>query len=121
MRYRMLSPTGDYVFGQGQLNFYIDVPMAPGQAVKTRLLLWQGEWFLDNTVGTPYMNGILGKHSQAQADLTVQTEVLGTQGVTDISTYASQDDTVKRSYAVEMVIDTVYGPTPVQISNYVNY
>lgn len=121
MRYRKLSPMGDYTFGNGLQDFYIDVPAAPGQAVKTRLLLWLGEWFLDNTVGTPYLEGILGKHSQTMADTTVQDRTLGTQGVTAISSFQSTIDPVDRSYSVQMTIDTQYGTTPVQVQNFVNF
>lgn len=121
MRYRKLSPTGDYVFGQSANDFYNNVPAAPGQAVKTSLLLFQGEWFLDSSVGTPYFVGILGKHSQALADATVQNQILNTEGVTNITQYTSNIDPATRAYSVEAAINTVYGPTQVQIQNYVNF
>ena len=121
MRYRQLSPTGDYTFGSNLNNFYIDVPAAVGQAVKTRLELWSGEWYLDITDGTQYIQGVLGKHSQSMADTTIQNRVLATQNLTDISSFESTLNTVPRSYSVQMKIDTDFGPTAVQISNYVNY
>lgn len=121
MRYRKLSPTGDYLFGNGLNDFWINVPDAPAQAVKTRLLLWLGEWFLDLTEGTPFLEGILGKHSQATADQTIQNRVTGTQGVTDILNYSSVLNPDRRTLSVEMEIDTVYGPTVAQLQNYVNY
>lgn len=121
MRYRKLSPTGDYTFGGGLLNFYDNVPAAVGQAVQTRLKLWQGEWSFDTSQGTPYLNGILGKHSKDDADQTIQNQVLGTQGITDIQKYLSTLDSVARHLSVEMTIDTVYGPTVVTLKNYVNY
>lgn len=121
MKYRKLSPSGDFVFGQSLQNFYINVPAAPAQAAQTRLQLWQGEWFLDSDVGTPYPEGVLGKHSQAEADLVVQDQVLNTEGVTDIATFSSQLDPVTRLYSVTMTIDTVYGEQPVQIQNSTNF
>lgn len=121
MRYRKLSPTGDYTFGNGQLDFYRDVPEAVGQACKTRLLLWLGEWFLDIAEGTPFMQGILGKHSQDQASTTIQDRVSGTQGLVDITNFVSEVDPDIRSYSAEFNIDTIYGPTAVEIANYVNY
>lgn len=60
MRYRKLNTNGDYTFGQAQSNFYVNTPEAVAQAVKTRLLLIQGEWFLDVSEGTPYSAKILG-------------------------------------------------------------
>ena len=121
MKYRMLSPTGDFMFGQSLQNFYIDVPAAPAQAVQTRLLLWQGEYWLDTNEGTPYPEGVIGKHSQSEADTVVQDRTLGAQGVTDISTFQSQVDPDTRGYSVSLEIDTVYGPTQVQLANLTNF
>lgn len=121
MRYRKLSPTGDYVFGNGQDDFYVNVPETIGQLVKTGLLLWLGEWFLDSSLGTPYMQGILGKYSQAQADTTIQNQALNTFGVVDVTNYVSVLDPVTRAESISFNIDTIYGPTPVQIQNYLIY
>lgn len=121
MRYRKLSPSGDYSFGNGQQDFYRDVPEAVGQACKTRLLLWLGEWFLDTEEGTPYMQGILGKYSIDVANTTIQDRAGGTQGLTDITNYVSTIDPDSRGFSVEFSIDTIYGPTQVQVANYANY
>lgn len=122
MRYRQITDSGDYSWGHSLQDFYIDTPAAVAQAVKTRLLLWQGEWYLDIDEGTPYMTGILGKHSQAEADFTVQARITGTQGLVDIAKY----DSVllgppTRAYSMTTTIDTIYGLTQVQIQNFVNY
>lgn len=128
MRYRILTSDDDYSFGNGQLDFYNNVPAAVGQAVETRLLLFLGEWYLDITAGTPYFQGVLGKHSQAEADATIQQVALGTTtddgttiAVTDLSSYLSTIDPDTRAMDVELAIDTIYGPTVVQIANYENY
>lgn len=121
MRYRKLSPTGDYQFGNGQADFYRDVPDAVSQAVKTRLLLWLGEWFLDIEEGTPYLQGIVGKHTQQQANDIIQTRTLRTQGVRDMSDYEAQTDAETRAMGVTFTIDTIYGPTQVEVENYGNY
>lgn len=121
MRYRKLSPTGDYVFGSGELDFYRDVPAAVGQAVQTRLLLWLGEWFLDIEEGTLFMQGIFGKHSQETADATIQDRMAGTQGFVDIESYESLLDRDTRRLSVTSTINTIYGVTKVQVQNYGNY
>lgn len=121
MRYRKLSPDNDYTFGGGQLNFYRDEPAAVGQAALTRLLLWLGEWYLNTDDGTPYMLGVLGKHSQTSADATIQNQVLGTQGLVDITNYNSVIEPNSRGYSATMDIDTIYGPTAVDVQNYVNF
>ncbi len=121
MRYRKLSATGDYTFGNGLKNFYVDVPAAVGQAVGTRLKLWLGEWSFDTETGTPYLTGIIGKHGLAEADQTIQGEVGGTTGLTGISAYDSNYNTVARSLSVRMTVETIYGPTVVTLQNYRNF
>lgn len=127
MRYRKLTADNDYSFGNGQLDFWQNVPEAVGQSVLTRLLLWLGEWYLDTTQGTPYIQGVLGKHSLQQADTTIQQRILdstddqGVPTVTDIVSYQSELDPDNRAMSAETRIDTVYGPTAVQIANYALY
>lgn len=121
MRYRKLTSDNDYTFGNGQLDFYRDVPEAVAQSIETRLLLWVGEWFLDITEGTPYMQGILGKYSQETANVTIQDRVLTGQGVLDIDQFESIKDADNRTLSVSLTADTIYGPTEVQVANYANY
>jgi len=125
MRYRKLTASGDYSFGNGQLDFYRDVPEAVGQAAKTRLELWLGEWYLNILSGTLYMQGVLGKKSKAQADLTITGRVLGTTGVPKtkgIENYESILDVNTRVLTtVRFDLNTIYGPTAVEVQNYGNY
>jgi hypothetical protein len=116
MRYRQLSPTGDYTFGQGQLNFLINSPEAVAQVVETSLKLWLGEWYLDVTQGMPYPEGVLGKHSQLQADQTIVAYIEGLTGVQDIENYQSNLNPNTRAYeSISGTLNTIYGPTPIQI------
>lgn len=121
MRYRKLSPLGDYVFGNSEQDFYKDTPEAVGQSVETRLRLWLGEWFLNADEGTPYIQGVLGKHSQALADATIQDRVLNTTGVTGIEDYESSINGDTRKISVYFKLNTIFGPTTVQVSNYANF
>lgn len=118
MRYRQLSSTGDMQFGSGQLNFLIDSPEAVAQAVTTTLKLWLGEWYLNLNEGTPYLEGILGEHSQATADLTIQSVVTGVQGVLSLTNYSSVIDPDTRKYSsVSGILNTIYGETALQIED----
>lgn len=121
MTVRTLSPTGDFTFGASQLNFLSNSPAAVAQVVQTSLLLWLGEWYLDVTVGMPWIQGVLGKHNEETADVTVQDYILGIQGVTDISAYDSVSQQPQRNYLSSATLDTLYGPTAIQISNYPLY
>lgn len=121
MRVRKWTSSGDYSFGNGQADFYRDVPEAVQQTCVSRLRLWIGEWFLDTEDGTPWPIGVLGKKSQTVADDTIQKRMLGTQALTAIDSYDSVIDPATRKMSVTTTIDTLYGPSRVQVQNYANY
>lgn len=109
LEYRRLDENGDYVFGQGKGNFYSNIPEAVAQAVKTRLDLIEGEWFLDTSEGTPYESQILGAGKINTYDQAIQVRILGTPGVTKLLQYSSQIDSTTRKLSVNCEIDTVFG------------
>lgn len=122
MRYRKLSPTGDYLFGAGQLNYLINTPETVAQAVQTTLLLWLGEWYLNVNDGTPYPEGVIGKHSKEQADQTIINQIRGVQGVIDIVNFQSTVDPETRKYtSVSGILNTIYGETKLEIENFRNF
>jgi hypothetical protein len=116
MKYRQLSSSGDYTFGMGGGNFYQDVPAAVAQAVMTRLKLFEGEWFLDTTYGTPYDSQILGAGTISTYDAAIQQVILETQGVASIATYTSGVDPRTRAAAVNCAINTQYGQAQIAIN-----
>ena len=105
---RALDQNGDYQLG----IFLSDSPAAVAQAVQTRLALWQGQWFLDQTAGTPFLQSIAGR--KTNYDIEIQTRILETPGVTEISSYSS--NIVDRGLYVECDIDTIYGSTSVSFT-----
>jgi hypothetical protein len=113
MRYRKLDANDDMQFGHGLKDFYIDVPEAPAQAVRTRLQLSRGEWYLNLLSGTPWKTEVLGKYTGSTRDITIRSRVLGTQGVTDIVEYGSSFNQDTRGWQVNMTINTAYGQTSV--------
>lgn len=113
MRYRSLSGTGDYTMGRAQ-QFLADSPECVAQAVKTRLALHSGEWFLDADEGTPYATEILGAGTAGTRDLSVKARILSTPGVLEILSYSST--VTGRSFSVTAVISTVYGTTSIRYS-----
>lgn len=121
MKYRTLDSNGDYSFGKGQQNFLVDAA-AVAQAVKTNLLLLQGEWWEDTgNNGLPLFQNILGQtgtpdHVQA-ADLIVQQRIASTEGVASITSFGSTYDSEVRQYTVSCTITTTFGQTAT-ISNF---
>lgn len=121
MRIRQQTPSGDFIFGQSLKNFYINSPIGVGLAVQGALSLFLGEWYLDNTIGVPYVQGVLGKHSQATADQLIQNQVLQVDNVVNIQSYESTLDPETRTYSATMLINTIFGTTEVQMENFLNY
>jgi hypothetical protein len=109
MRYRKLDENGDYSFGHGQADFWHDVPEAPAQAVRTRLSLWEGEWYLDDREGMGWRTRVLGERTAGRRDAAIRRHILGTQGVRSILAYSSALVRDSRSFTVNTEIDTVYG------------
>lgn len=107
MRYREHSPSGDYVF-MGQSPFLYNTPAAVAQAIKTRLRLTAGEWFLDDRTGFD-LNKVLGNNTQDTRDLEVKRVIAGTEGVREITEYFSQVNDQRR-FTVAAAVDTDYGP-----------
>ena len=102
------------VFGHGQADYLHDSPETVAQAVATRLRLFRGEWFLDQTEGTPYAPAILGKHTRITHDFAIRQRVLETEGVTDIEAFESVFDGETRKLTVNIRINTVYGAAVLQ-------
>ena len=108
MRYRKLTAAGDYSFGQNALDFYANSPQTVAQAVLTRLLLHQGEWFLDLTFGMPWESQVLGYNTKSLYDAAIQNAILGVQGVRSLVSYSSELDIGTRKLTVNATINTIY-------------
>jgi hypothetical protein len=115
MRYRQLDPNGDYTFGGGQADFYVNRPEAVAQAVGTRLRLDLGDWFLDTTDGMNWRTGVLGNRTSAIRDSLIRERILNTPGVLSITSYDSSFDGNTRQFRVAVALSTIYGPIPTPV------
>lgn len=113
MRYRREDDDGDYTFGQGDDTWLINSPETVAQAVKTRFLLWYGQWFLDTTEGTPWIQSVLGKQKPETYNLAIRQRILETQGVNSIQSFDTTLNTSSRRVVFTATIDTIYGTTTV--------
>ncbi len=105
MRYRALSATGDYTIN---VPFLANSPATVGQAVKTRLQLFLGEWYVDTSDGTPYLTKILGKHFGSNPNAYIKQRILSTPGVTSIVSYSSSINGANRIMSITTTINTTY-------------
>ena len=96
------------VFGNDQASIERDTPDAVGILVEARLNLWQGQWHLDRSEGTPYEQQVLGKRTEGLRDPALRARILDTQGVTEIIAYDSVLDRQTRGLTVSATLGTVY-------------
>ncbi|MED5757792.1 hypothetical protein VZ191_05345 [Enterobacter roggenkampii] len=113
MRYRREDSDGDYTFGQGDGNFLINTPECVAQAVKTRFELWKGQWFLDTTEGTPYIQSVLGKQRPEVYSLAIRDRISSTPGVLSILSFDTVNNGQSRRVTFTASINTIYGQTTV--------
>lgn len=113
MRYRREDDDGDYTFGRGDDTWLINSPEAVAQAIKTRFLLWYGQWFLDTKTGTPWIQSVLGKQKPEIYNMAIRQRILDTQGVDSISEFNTTVDSATRRVIFTATVNTIYGTTTV--------
>lgn len=108
-RYRRLDRELDMTFGRGGLDYIVDTPEAVAQSIYTRLCLWQEEWFLDITEGTPWMQQILAHPPDTHADAAIRARIVGTPFVVRLYDYASFYDPTMRTFTISCKVITAFG------------
>lgn len=88
------------------------------QSLRTRLAFFQGEWFLDETFGTPYFQTILGKSVPLQAVREVFRQIVAaTAGVLDIvSLELTPHDGVARAFDLRFTCSTDLGELTLSVA-----
>lgn len=107
MLIREMDDNNDMQFGRSMQDFIQDSPEAIVQLLRTRLKLWQGEWFANINDGTPWAQDVLGNRKAGLFHEAIRGRVLSTYGVKNIIQYSGR--VKNRRLHVEMVIDTIYG------------
>jgi hypothetical protein len=120
MKYRRLDSTWDMCFGRGNADYLVDSvenPEAVAQAIKTRMLLFTGEWWMNIRDGLPLWQKILGQRvtNKSIIDRILVDRIRGLKlpnnikAITNISNTSSTLDGDTRAYSFSCVVDTVYG------------
>lgn len=114
MMYRRLDADFDYTFGNGKGN-HLTGRAAVAQAIRTRLLLFQGEWWADLNDGLPLFQSIMGYQgaNKEAVDRLILQRIAGTQGVTGVKFFSSSYNTGTRGYTFTATADTIYGEVAV--------
>jgi hypothetical protein len=108
MRVRAMTATGDMTFGQGSADFLVNSSAAVAQLVLTRLKLWTGQWFLDQSAGVPWLTQVLGTGTQPLYDSVIRATILQTPGVLGIVSYSSSVNERTRALTVNATINTIF-------------
>ncbi len=111
---RALGTNNDPLQGSGQNNFLSDLD-AMVQIIRTRLLLFEGEWFLNMLDGLPLFQSILGS-SGGQTNLQLVMNIIAqrisqTPYVTSIGSVTATFQ--NRTFAFSAQVETQFGTVTV--------
>ena len=112
MKYRKLTSTGDYSFGSGSKN-YADGNEAVAQAIKTKLLLFYGEWWENLGEGMPMFQSVLGQTNpetiKSSLSMLVEQRIMEIQEVDSIKNIEIEYDKRNRTISMEVDVATTSG------------
>lgn len=99
------APADIYLDDSGNLAIVTDAE-AVGQHARQRLMTFEGEWFLDKDAGVTWLTEMLGVgYDPIIAEALTKTEILETDGVTDIDSFSIRFDSNLRhlkSYGISV-------------------
>jgi len=89
------------------------------QAIQTRILLFQGEWWENLNEGTPMFQSILGApgsaKSQAAINLALIQRISGTPYVSSVENVSSSFDPMTRKFSFSATAQTAFGTAVVSV------
>ncbi|WP_100959016.1 hypothetical protein [Bosea sp. FBZP-16] len=76
---------------------------AIGQHIRQRLMLWSGEWFLNEAAGVPWLDHVLGRPpSEIElAEAVIKAEIMATPGVAEIIEFEARYDRASRGLHID--------------------
>ena len=107
--YRRLDSDWDMVFGQGKSDYLTGID-AVAQAIKTRLKLYTGEWWKDQTDGLQlFLGGKADQRAQLMMKRLIQERITNTPHVLGITQITSSMDSQTRKFSFRCIADTDQG------------
>lgn len=107
----LVDNDGDISISNGKISLTKNV----SQKVSIVLKTFKGEWFLDESIGIPYFQSILGKKlSKEEIDSIFKTQILNVDGVYKILSFSSSLVNKQYQYCVsilsnENTVETIEG------------
>lgn len=94
------SDTGDLVFTNGSCPVTQDERDVVAQRLRVTLYTFFGEWFLDDTIGVPYIQQVFNKvKRKSTVDLIFQGMIAADPGVVEILSFSSEIS-AQRGYTI---------------------
>jgi len=92
-----LDDSGDISFTGGESSVTSIGAEDLAQRIRIRLNTFQGEWFMDNTLGVDWWNRVFGKNrSKAAVDALLQEQILKEPDALQILSYSSSISTDRK-------------------------
>lgn len=105
----LIGSDNDLVVTNGDISLVL-LDAAIRQDVQQTLQFLMGEWFLNNTLGIPYLQTILAKNPDLDLIQSIlQNAVLDVNGVTDLVAFEFDYDSQTRSLSVTLQAKTTNG------------
>lgn len=127
MKDMALSENGDIFIDDSGNAIIVDSLDEVKQRLHTRLLRFLGEWYLNTTLGVPYIQDILIKNpSQSTVINNIKKIILETQEVTAITSFEmrlatdSNNNIVQRSVIIDFDALTDQGNITLEVSASIN-
>jgi hypothetical protein len=115
--YLQLDAENDPIFDPGAS--FVDA-QAVEQAILTRLLLFEGEWWENLSEGTPMFQKILGRRASLSGQqimtLALVERVNGTPFVTVVENVSVSFDPATRKFSFSCTAQTAFGPVSISYS-----
>lgn len=110
------STTGDLVFKNGATPVTQLQADVVAQRLRIALYTFYGEWFLDDTLGVPYMQQVFTKvRKKSTIDLIFQGIITADEGVIELVTFISEIDTT-RGYTMSFSVRVADNSTSLPIT-----
>ena len=110
MRTRRIDDNNDWTFGAGRQS-YVNQSDAVAQKVKTRLQMFLGDWFLDETVGIDWITEMSSRSQTPKILSDAKRCILQTQGVRTLKTFTYEQDAKTRKLNINATYTDIYGTT----------
>lgn len=110
MKAHALNVDNDIFLGSdGSLALVQDGPEVV-QHVRSRLLFFTGEWFLDLLAGTPYFESIFVKPADlGRVESILKTRILETPEVSTLTEFYMDFNEITRNLRINFTAETTYG------------